>query len=274
MKYMIGFLAGIILLQGAVAHGHPPPDVTAEALALALSSNGNTAVDCSSGTTCTFDVDADGTADFTMSTSGLTIPRVANPCVTFGDVNTSDTDDNAQICVNCTDTGSGTEDCDMTISQQIAGAMTDVWVLDADAMGVSNITSFGNWVRTDMAASLTDNHMQQGITSSRGPKIAPRAGTVRGISCVLYQGSSGTITTGVITTSTGTNPNYLFELYVNETDAADIDCSMDAAVGTCNAVTLSTTFAAGDRIALGVTTPADLGNSTYDAYCDLWVTFE
>ena len=265
MKYMIGFLAGIILLQGAVAHGHPPPDVTAEALALALSSNGNTAVDCSSGTTCTFDVDADGTADFTMSTSGLTVPRVANPCITFGDVNTSDTDDNAQICVNCTDTGSGTEDCDITISQQVAGAMTTVETFDADGPS-SEYTLLGVFTNPDVAQSTTDAIMTSGATS-RTEYVIPFAGTVRSMACYMVAGAGATYLVP-LTTDTCTGTCYSMQLMINEADAGQTDCTMASGVGTCN-VTMAKTFTALSRIGMIHTSAADV-TANRDVECTVW----
>ncbi len=78
------------------------------------------------------DVDDDGTDDFVFTTSGMTMPRVAAPCRTFGDSDTADTDDNAQICANCTTTTADIEECDVTIDSQRAGSMTTCFTIDGD----------------------------------------------------------------------------------------------------------------------------------------------
>ena len=75
--------------------------------------------------------------------SGSTTLNVATivdnlPNVNFKDTDGVDADINAQIGVNLTDTGSGTEDADLTIRQQIAGVLTDVIVLDADGVAQIN----------------------------------------------------------------------------------------------------------------------------------------
>ncbi|MFB5606351.1 MAG: hypothetical protein ACE5R7_08700, partial [Nitrosarchaeum sp.] len=67
----------------------------------------------------------------TVQTS-TSLSRSATPQINFGDSDTTDSDDNVRIYANCTDTGSGTEDCDITISVQIAGVLTDVFIIDAD----------------------------------------------------------------------------------------------------------------------------------------------
>lgn len=62
----------------------------------------------------------------------ITFARSATPQTIWRDSNCTDKDDNVYSTVNCTDTGSGTEDCDYTLSVQIAGAPTDVFTVDAD----------------------------------------------------------------------------------------------------------------------------------------------
>jgi hypothetical protein len=52
--------------------------------------------------------------------------------VTFNDSDCTDDDVNAQIQANATDIGSGTEDIDVTFSQQIDGTLTDFLKSDAD----------------------------------------------------------------------------------------------------------------------------------------------
>lgn len=56
----------------------------------------------------------------------------ATPGIAFKDSDAGDGDDNVTLAVNCTDIGSGTEDCDFTASGQIAGADTNFLAFDAD----------------------------------------------------------------------------------------------------------------------------------------------
>lgn len=64
--------------------------------------------------------------------TNITTSSSATPTAAFTDSDTTDEDISTQIVTNCTDTGSGTEDCDMTFSQQIAGVMTAFQTNDAD----------------------------------------------------------------------------------------------------------------------------------------------
>jgi len=79
--------------------------------------------------------------------NSIEIKASATPTVAFIDSDTTDEDISTQIITNCTDTGSGTEDCDMTFNQQIAGVLTAFLTVDADGLiafgrGVSAV-SFG-----------------------------------------------------------------------------------------------------------------------------------
>jgi hypothetical protein len=62
----------------------------------------------------------------------INVARSATPQTVYRDSDCTDTDDNVYWTVNCTDTGSGTEDCDISLYQQIAGAATEVFKADAD----------------------------------------------------------------------------------------------------------------------------------------------
>ncbi len=55
--------------------------------------------------------------------AGLTITPSASPGQTWTDSDTTDGDVSADIAVNCTDTGTGTEDCDYTLGSQTAGSV-------------------------------------------------------------------------------------------------------------------------------------------------------
>lgn len=72
------------------------------------------------------------TTNILTAAGGFTSGASANPTITFKDSNAADGDVNASVDVNCTDTGSGTEDCDMTFKQQIAGTLTAFMTADAD----------------------------------------------------------------------------------------------------------------------------------------------
>ena len=83
--------------------------------------------------------DADVPNDITLASSSaatatsFTSTPGSTPTMSFKDSDATAGDVNASIAVNCTDVGDGTEDCDMTLSQQIAG--TDTVFITADADG-------------------------------------------------------------------------------------------------------------------------------------------
>lgn len=96
-----------------------------------------------------FYVSVGGTTIWNASSSGTETGRTATPQINFGDSDTTDSDDNVRIYTNCTDTGSGTEDCDVTIAVQIAGTLTDVLTIDADGnvnIATLTLTEGGNAV--------------------------------------------------------------------------------------------------------------------------------
>jgi len=66
----------------------------------------------------------------TIGESGI-ISETGSPTLNFIDLDTTDDDVSAKIIVNCTDLGSGTEDCDLNITHQVAGS--DVIKLTFDA---------------------------------------------------------------------------------------------------------------------------------------------
>jgi len=82
--------------------------------------------------------DADGLFTLTPATdllvtgANVTIKNTGSPTLEFKDDDATDDDINANISVNLTDTGSGTEDADVTFSAQIAGALTQWMNFDAD----------------------------------------------------------------------------------------------------------------------------------------------
>ena len=68
----------------------------------------------------------------TLYVDAIVLAPSATPTSQQFDSDTNDGDASTQQVTNCTDTGSGTEDCDYTMSQQIAGAMTAFLTADAD----------------------------------------------------------------------------------------------------------------------------------------------
>lgn len=62
----------------------------------------------------------------------VNVARTSNPKMIFRDLDATDNDDNVYWSIECTDTGSGTEDCDATLYVQIAGTATAVLQADAD----------------------------------------------------------------------------------------------------------------------------------------------
>jgi len=82
--------------------------------------------------------------DMQVQATSFLSDRSANPCITFRDSNATDDDNNGTICLDLTDTSSGAEDGDITISVQVAGALTDRINIDAD--GDTTVT--GNLIST------------------------------------------------------------------------------------------------------------------------------
>jgi hypothetical protein len=89
-------------------------------------------------------------------TGGLTTGSSATPTVTFKDSDCTDDDVNAQIQANATDTGSGTEDIDLAISTQKAGAMTEFIGIDADATNPVSILGYDIPQTYTVQATITE----------------------------------------------------------------------------------------------------------------------
>lgn len=97
--------------------------------------------------TALFTVDEDGDVSVTgtLAATAYAVAATATPGIDFKDSDATDGDVNASIAVNCTDAGSGTEDCDITVQQQEAGTAQNVFVADADGgitIGSANNGSF------------------------------------------------------------------------------------------------------------------------------------
>ena len=74
------------------------------------------------------------TTNILTVTGGLTAGASATPSIVLKDSDAADGDDNIKILGGCTDTGSGTEDCDITVQQQINGTLTTAMTFDADGL--------------------------------------------------------------------------------------------------------------------------------------------
>jgi hypothetical protein len=102
---------------------------------------------------------------------GYSVSRDETPTFCFGDSDTTDNDNNVCLTVNCTDTGSGSEDCDLTISVQIAGTLTDVITIDADgSISFSNLSLAANTIDaiTEIASGLKSGSDSTLVTGTAG----------------------------------------------------------------------------------------------------------
>ena len=77
----------------------------------------------------------------------------SNPLIAFRDLEATDFDVNGKIDVQCTDVGSGTEDCDLTISVQEAGVLT----AKIRVVAGGDITLLGDASFTDTSIKLNDD---------------------------------------------------------------------------------------------------------------------
>lgn len=87
----------------------------------------------------------------------------ANPIIAFKDSDATDGDDNGTIDVDCTDTGSGTEDCDMDLRVQVAGVSTSFLLINADGVGNTLLTVPNSSIGPDeiMATGQVDGYFLQ-----------------------------------------------------------------------------------------------------------------
>lgn len=86
----------------------------------------------------------------TLFVDNITLAASETPTATQYDSDTIDGDASCQQVVNCTDTGSGTEDCDWTLSCQVAGVMTAKITVDADGVVTTDIQDASKTVEGDV----------------------------------------------------------------------------------------------------------------------------
>jgi hypothetical protein len=86
--------------------------------------------------------------------TGLWTVESDDPCFGYKDDDNTDDDLVASICAQSTDTGSGTEDIDLTLSSMVGGTMKDWFTFDAsDALGLFTSTLRG-YTASDMEIIL------------------------------------------------------------------------------------------------------------------------
>lgn len=116
----------------------------------------------------------------------FTANPTATPSSTYVDSDTTDEDTSAQWVVNCTDTGSGTEDCDITISQQKAGAMTAVITMDADGdVVVANFQDASLTVEGDVELATTAE-IDAGTDSTRAMPVDQFVASKRNVTWLVF----------------------------------------------------------------------------------------
>jgi len=128
----------------------------------------------------------------------------STPGVNFRDVDATDLDINSRIAVNCTDTGSGTEDCDYSVYVQIAGVDTQIFHIDAD--GYLNIyakdmnLASGQVYRID-GTQITITDLGNFSSSTLRSKITDPTGTGASVFGTSPAITTPTITSPIIQTS-------------------------------------------------------------------------
>lgn len=116
---------------------------------------------CNDSTCSNWRIQDTGEAQFTS----VTTDRTATPRITLGDSDTTDPDDNVVLQGNCTDTGSGTEDCDALLRVQVAGTETTAIAVDADGgVTITSPTATGNAALVLPAASVGSAELGSEVT--------------------------------------------------------------------------------------------------------------
>ena len=96
--------------------------------------------------------------------STITTMRTSTPQIIFRDADCTDNDNNVIIEIECSDTGSNTEDCDIIFKQQINGVETTVATFDADdkldVVKNLNLADTYNFYINDVQLSL--HHLLEG----------------------------------------------------------------------------------------------------------------
>jgi len=135
----------------------------------------------------------DDQADCTNASEGAwiltdtkTMGRSEIPCVNFNDSNAVAYDINANICVQCTDTGDGSEDCDLMFSVQEAGIDISPGVDTPPAVNKIKIDADGDILLNDSvtvtgsvsASAGMDLGTSQALTGTTGMTIGDNSQTI------------------------------------------------------------------------------------------------
>src|SRR3990167_8530139 len=142
---------------------------------------------------------------FTIKGAAFEATANAAPAIKFYDSDGIDADINGQIDGNLTDTGSGTEDFDIFIKQQISGVLTTTATFDADGSITFGLPVIASTVNIDLldgvgavdmdygSADITDHTF---VTDSTGDaEIVLPLGSVSLAETLLTAGRSLTIST-------------------------------------------------------------------------------
>lgn len=112
------------------------------------------------------------------------------PMQTFYDTSGDDADINAQIVVALTDTGTGAEDADVTLSQQIAGTMTAFLTADADGnVTIRDLVIDGPIIATGLSDADGDTMVQVEETAD-SDIVKLTSGQAKGVPVVVPRGAT------------------------------------------------------------------------------------
>lgn len=218
-----------------------------------------------------------GDADFTWNkttniataTGGFQSGATPNPALTFRDSNAADGDVNASIDVNCTDTGSGTEDCDMTFKQQIAGTNTAFMTADADGnIAISRLSADSPTFTTAITATDIITHANIADADQADTKCiwfeSPTAAD--DFKSIWFNGTANDFQVTEIWAESDQTVTFMLQL--DDGSAADCDTvDLAPAAGTAEDTSLDgdCLVAAGERLDLATTSVAN--TPTYVSIC-------
>lgn len=187
--YLVGALASDIPADGQVVTWHTGGTLTFDTPLTAPTGTDTrcaffdgTAIGDDAG--CTYNKTTD-----TLTVGAVQTSATTTPSSDYRDSDATDGDINTQILTNCTATGSGTENCDMTLKQQISGTLTAWLTADADSNidfsrsislgtagvklsgdgdGAITFLGLGNGSDEDLTINLDDNTNSVAFSSSTG----------------------------------------------------------------------------------------------------------
>lgn len=181
---------------------------------------------------------------------GQLMCRADSPTIVFHDIQATDGDDNASIVVACTDAGSGTEDCDVTLSQQEAGASKVILFADADGgitVGSGNNNSFtvttdgtgdgevvlpaGSIGSAEISTDLTGSNITDGSIATADLAVGAVTNTRLGataLDSIILCGDSFNTTTGYIGPSAAAYLGSGADTTINSTVCQALDSTTEA----------------------------------------------